>query len=108
MLLAASACQASGRSETIAWLQTQGMGASEATLLANNKPALRQYIMNRSLAPQDDAYCRSLGARVGTDVYVQCRTSLAASRQAQDQPRRQRALNCTSSVVFGQLKTRCE
>ena len=110
LCVALAGCQAvaetQGREATIRWLQSQGMDRGSAIVLADNKPALRQYIMNKSMAGQDDSYCRSLGAAPGTSTYVQCRTSLSANRPVYA-PQKQH-LNCTSSVVFGQLKTSCE
>ncbi|TIM30381.1 MAG: hypothetical protein E5Y63_11850 [Mesorhizobium sp.] len=108
LLCAVAGCQSGGKSQTISWLQTQGMSESSAILLASNKPALRQYLMNRSMASQDDAYCRSLGASVGSDAYVQCRTSVAAARPVNDPPPRPKPVNCTSNVVLGVLKTTCQ
>lgn len=56
-------------------------------MLADNKPALRRYLYDRGLAGQDDQYCRSLGAKPGTDAYINCRTSVSASRPvANSQP----------------------
>lgn len=106
-LCAIGGCQSDGKSKTVAWLQQQGMDEDSATLLASNKPALRQYLMNRSMAPQDDAYCRSLGARVGTDAYVQCRTSISANRPVNEPPPRPKPVTCTSNVVLGAVRTTC-
>lgn len=110
LLLAVSGCQSQSdaKAKTISWLQTQGMDGTSATLLANNKPALRQYVMNRTMASQDDAYCRSLGAVIGTDAYVQCRTSVSANRPVNDPPRRPQPVSCTSNVVLGVLSTTCQ
>lgn len=107
LLCGVSGCQSEGKAHTVAWLQQQGMDEGSATLLASNKPALRQYLMNRSMAPQDDAYCRSLGARVGTDAYVQCRTSVSANRPVNDPPMRPKPVTCTSNVVLGAVRTTC-
>lgn len=107
LLCAVSGCQSEGKAKTTAWLQSQGMDQGSATLLASNKPALRQYLMNKSMAPQDDAYCRSLGAKVGSDAYVQCRTSVSANRPVNDPPPRPGPVTCTSNVVLGALRTTC-
>ncbi|WP_292431790.1 hypothetical protein, partial [Mesorhizobium sp.] len=101
-------CQADGKAKTVSWLQTQGMDEGAATLLASNKPALRQYLMNKSMASQDDAYCQSLGARVGSDAYVQCRTSVSANRPVNDPPPRPKPITCTSNVILGALRTTCQ
>lgn len=34
------------------------------------------------LAKQDDQYCQSIGAKPGTDVYVQCRMASTQNRQS--------------------------
>jgi hypothetical protein len=107
-LCAVCGCQSEGKTKTIEWLQQQGMDKSSATLLASNKPALRQYLMNKSMASQDDAYCQSLGARVGSDAYVQCRTSVSANRPVNDPPPRPKPVTCTSNVVLGALRTTCQ
>jgi hypothetical protein len=86
-IIVLAGCQTDpGKAETISWLQSQGMDEGSAIVLASNKPALRRYILDRTQAPQDDAYCRSLGARQGSDAYVQCRTSVSASRPVNDPP----------------------
>lgn len=36
---------------------------------------------NEGLAKQDDAYCRSIGATPGKDIYVQCRLVATQNRQ---------------------------
>jgi hypothetical protein len=108
LLGAICGCQSDGKTKTVSWLQTQGMDEGSATLLASNKPALRQYLMNKSMAQQDDAYCRSLGAKVGTDAYVQCRTSVSANRPVNVAPPRPKPVTCTSNVVLGALRTTCQ
>lgn len=75
-------CQ-SDEAKTANWLQTQGMSPSSAQAMASNKPALRQYIMNRQYGGNDDEYCRSLGAASRSDAYVQCRVSVANNRSQQ-------------------------
>ncbi|WP_192362820.1 hypothetical protein [Mesorhizobium mediterraneum] len=107
LLCAIGGCQSDGKVKTIAWLQQQGMDEGSAIILANNKPALRQYLMNKSMAPQDDAYCQSLGAKVGSDAYVQCRTSVSANRPVNDPPPRPQPVSCTSNIVLGALRTTC-
>jgi hypothetical protein len=34
------------------------------------------------VAAKDDTICRSYGAKPGTDVYIQCRMSVAQQRQS--------------------------
>lgn len=65
---------------------------------------------------RDDAYCKSLGAKPGTDVYVQCRLTVSGQRRqgvakAIDDWQLQRQLNrprtCTTTRFGDTFQTNC-
>lgn len=77
--------------------------------------------------PKEDAFCRSIGAKPGSDAYVNCRTTMRQEllrSQAQERDRNSRVgdaliaaggaisagrptLNCQSSTFMGQTTTTC-
>jgi hypothetical protein len=61
----------------------------------------------RSDDTADDQQCASYGAKVGSDVYVQCRLKLAELRQ-EKQTDKSRSLRCRTVYFAGIAKTRCK
>lgn len=62
--------------------------------------------------PSDDAadhqQCASYGAKVGSEVYVQCRLKLAELRQQKESTSRSRSIRCRTINFGGIAKTRCK
>lgn len=81
-----SPVESQNKAVAVGWLKKQGMSDAEATILVNDKPALRRYVLDKTMAGQDDKYCRSFGASPGSTAYVNCRTTLSANRPANDPP----------------------
>lgn len=100
------------------------LAAGAAILLAGcqGTPIGDAMIGDEKLAAMDDEYCQSIGAKPGSDAYVQCRMFKTGERQeghrqayrraagglaATGASMQRRPVNCTSAPIGSSVSTTC-